>query len=169
MICGPMFSGKSTELLRRVRRAVIADKDVWLVKPAVDNRYSDTEVVTHDNHKIKCRVVNNLWELWDEIEDTEPDVVAIDEVQFFGECIDDFPYGLVDIGIRVIVAGLEVDSDGACFGSMPYLLAQADSVTKLTAICMQCGDEATRTYRKPGGSEGVGGSESYEARCRSCL
>lgn len=170
VICGPMFSGKSTELLRRVRRAAIADKDVLLVKPAVDDRYSDEEVVTHDGNKIKCRVVNDLWELADEIEDRDPDVIAIDEVQFFGDDLDDFPYRMVEEeGRRVIVAGLEVDSDGRCFGQMPYLLAQADSVTKLTAICSQCGEEATRTYRKPGGREGVGGSESYEARCRGCL
>lgn len=169
VICGPMFAGKSTELLRRVRRAVIADKDVLLVKPTVDDRYSDEEVVTHDGNRIRCRVVSDLWELVDEIDARDPDVIAIDEAQFFGECLDDFPYAMVEDGRRVILAGLEVDSSGACFGSMPYLLAQADSVTKLTAVCSQCGEAATRTYRKPGGSEGVGGSESYEARCRGCL
>lgn len=169
VICGPMFSGKSTELLRRVRRATIADKDVLLVKPAVDDRYSDEEVVTHDGNRIRCRVVSDLWELTDEIEDRDPDVLAIDEVQFFGECLGEFPYLMVEEGRRVVVAGLEVDADGRCFGQMPYLLAQADSVTKLTSICSQCGEEATRTYRKPGGSDGVGGSESYEARCRGCL
>lgn len=164
-----MFSGKSTELLRRVRRAQIAGQKVLLLKPSCDTRYTADAVVTHDNASVTCVTVDNLWEMppgdWD--------VVAIDEAQFFerGSGIEDFPYYLVSCeGVRVIIAGLDVDYAGRPFGDMPYLLAQADQVTKLSAVCVQCGKDAARTYRKQSDSQQVllGAEDAYEARCRTC-
>ncbi|NOZ70296.1 MAG: thymidine kinase [Chloroflexi bacterium] len=175
VICGSMFSGKTEELLRRLRRAIIARQNVQLFKPAVDNRYGVRTVASHNGLRMDGLVVTSAAELAAEI---APDttVVAIDEVQFFDEDIVQVCADLAYRGLRVIVAGLDLDFRGEPFGPMPTLMAQAESVDKLHAICMKCGGEASRTQRLIDGRPAyyedpvvmVGASEAYEARCRAC-
>lgn len=175
VICGSMFSGKTEELLRRLRRAIIARQNVQLFKPAVDNRYGVRTVASHNGLRMDGLVVTSAAELAAEI---APDttVVAIDEVQFFDEDIVQVCADLAYRGLRVIVAGLDLDFRGEPFGLMPTLMAQAESVDKLHAICMKCGGEASRTQRLIDGRPAyyedpvvmVGASETYEARCRAC-
>ena len=175
VICGSMFSGKTEELLRRLRRAVIARQNVQLFKPAIDNRYGVTTVASHDGSKWEGIVINDAAEILDLI---QPDthVIAIDEVQFFDDAIVDVCDALALQGKRVIVAGLDMDFRGEPFGPMPKLLAKAESVRKLHAICMVCGGEASRTQRlindRPAYYEDpvilIGAEEAYEARCRGC-
>jgi len=168
VICGPMFSGKSEELLRRLKRAQIAKQIFQLFKPSIDNRYSDTHVVTHSGIEMECRTI-----LRSETLLTVPssvDIVAIDEAQFFDENIPIIIEKLVNNDKRVIVAGLDMDSNGIPFGPMPQLLALAEEVLKVAAVCDTCGKDATHTYRHNAISEDtvlVGASDYYYARCRT--
>jgi thymidine kinase len=176
LVCGSMFSGKTEELLRRVRRAEIARKKVQLFKPTIDNRYGLVRVASHDgiareDAVVVCSAEDILRRL-----EVDTEVVAVDEVQFFDNTIADVCDHLADRGLRVIVAGLDQDFRGEPFGPMPLLLARAERVDKLHAICVACGASASRTQRLIDGRPAryddpvilVGGSESYEARCRNC-
>lgn len=173
VVVGPMYSGKSEELIRRIRRAEIAKQNIQVFKPKIDNRYSINEVVSHNGEKICGECVNSSKEIIDLIkEDTE--VVGIDEVQFFDDDIIHICRNLADKGLRVIIAGLDMDFRGEPFGPTPELLAIAEFVDKLTAVCMKCGSPANRTQRLINGKPAayndptilVGAKESYEARCR---
>ena len=170
-----MFAGKTEELIRRINVLSYAKKNIIVFKPKIDNRYSDSEIVSHSGAKVPCLVVEKAQDILKKIEaDTE--VVAIDEVQFFDKDIVEVCEYLADKGIRVMVAGLDKDFRGESFGVMPELLTRAEFVTKLTAVCAKCGAPATRTQRlvngKPAGFEDpivmVGADESYEPRCRHC-
>lgn len=173
VICGSMFSGKTEELLRRIKRAQIARQKVQVFKPAIDNRYSNDHVQSHDSNRIPSCPVIKAWDILDKVEDNTR-VVGIDEAQFFDEPIVDVAQKLAFRGMRVIVAGLDMDFRGQPFGPMPRLLAVAEEVTKLSAVCMICGGPASRTQRISGstGPEAdrilVGAKEFYEARCRFC-
>ncbi len=173
LICGSMFSGKSEELIRRVRRAQFAKQKIAVFKPKIDDRYSKEEVVSHNGTAVIALPITRSNELWEYISD-DYDVIAIDEAQFFDEEIINHVQKLADHGFRVIVAGLDQDFRGRPFGPMPALLAIAEQVTKLQAVCTVCGSPASRTQRlidgKPAGSDDptilVGASEAYEPRCR---
>ena len=175
VISGCMFAGKTEELIRRINVLSYAKKNIIVFKPKIDNRYSDSEIVSHSGAKVPCLVVEKAQDILKKIEaDTE--VVAIDEVQFFDKDIVEVCEYLADKGIRVMVAGLDKDFRGESFGVMPELLTRAEFVTKLTAVCAKCGAPATRTQRlvngKPAGFEDpivmVGADDSYEPRCRHC-
>lgn len=175
VICGSMFSGKSEELIRRVRRAHYGKLKVQVFKPAMDNRYSDEAVVSHNGTSVIAKPVPTSKDI---LEETLPetDIVGIDEVQFFDEGVAEVVQELADRGYRVITAGLDQDFRGEPFGPMPKLMAHAENVTKLQAICLVCGSPASRTQRlingKPASYDDpiilVGASESYEPRCRHC-
>lgn len=175
VITGPMFAGKSEELIRRIKRLEYAHKKTLVFKPKIDNRYSENEIVSHS--KIKTRSIN-IETAQDILKyvDRDTDAVVIDEVQFLDHEIVHVVEDLANRGIRVIVAGLDRDFRGEPFQNMPELLALAEDVTKLTAICMRCGAPATRTQRLVNGEPAsyddpiiiVGASESYEPRCRHC-
>ncbi|MFC0525218.1 thymidine kinase [Pontibacillus salicampi] len=173
VICGSMFSGKSEELIRRVRRATYGHLSVRVFKPAIDNRYAEESVVSHNGTSILARPINQSENILDYI-DEHIDIVGIDEVQFFDEQIVEVAQTLAERGHRVIVAGLDLDFRGEPFGVVPTFLAIAESVTKLSAICPVCGSPASRTQRlidgKPASYDDpiikVGASESYEPRCR---
>lgn len=175
VISGCMFAGKTEELIRRIKVLQYAKKNILVFKPKIDNRYSDTMVVSHAGQSIASIIVKDAAEILEHIEPTT-DVVAIDEVQFFDRNILYVCDLLANKGIRVMVAGLDTDFRGEPFGVMPELLTTAEFVTKLTAVCTKCGAPATRTYRKINGKPAryddpvimVGASESYEARCRHC-
>ncbi len=175
LICGSMFSGKTEELIRRLRRAVIAKQQVQVFKPVIDDRYHQEQVMSHNGLGFEARPVASARDIWQEI-DPETTVVAIDEVQFFDPAVVDLCDMLANHGIRVICAGLDTDFRGQPFGPMPELLARAEQVSKLHAICVVCGDEASRTQRlidgKPAAFDDpvvlVGAAEVYEARCREC-
>lgn len=176
VITGVMFSGKSEELLRRVRRALIAQKRVQVFKSHLDDRYGGLySVSSHDGHKADALPVNTSFQIAEAVL-PETEVVAIDEAQFLDQGVVRLANALADRGIRVIVAGTDMDFRGEPFGPLPQLLAIAEKVDKLHAICVRCGDLATRNQRlidgRPAPAEGptiqIGGSESYEARCRSC-
>lgn len=175
VICGPMFAGKTEELLRRVRRLEYAKKNIIVFKPKIDNRYSDDCVVSHDKNKTKSIQISSGKEILNYVtKDTQ--VVAIDEIQFLDEEAVDVCEFLANSGIRVIVSGLDKEFRGEPFSFMPRLLSLAEYVTKLTAICVKCGSPATRTQRIINGKPAnyndpvilVGAAESYEARCRHC-
>ncbi|MFD2616248.1 thymidine kinase [Terrilactibacillus laevilacticus] len=174
-ICGSMFSGKSEELIRRVRRASFGKQKIQVFKPAIDNRYSDEAVVSHTGNTVMAIPVKTSKDIMDAIlPDTQ--VVAIDEVQFFDEDIVQAIQELADRGLRVIVAGLDMDFRGEPFEPVPSIMAISEEVTKLNAVCMVCGSPASRTQRlidhRPASYNDpiilVGASESYEARCRHC-
>ncbi len=174
VIVGPMFSGKTEELIRRLRRAVIAKQKVQVFKPAIDTRYDDREVVSHAGGAFSATPLNSITEIWDYLDD-DTTVVGIDEGQFFGDEINDVVRRLADErDIRVIIAGLDMDFRGEPFGPIPHLMAEADRVDKLQAICVVCGAPATRSQRLINGKPAhyndpvvvVGASEMYEARCR---
>ena len=176
VISGVMFSGKSEELLRRIRRALIAKRRVQLFKSHLDDRYGGVFTVSsHDGHKAEAIPVTSSVQIAEAVL-PEVDVVAIDEAQFLDMGVVKVANALADRGFRVIVAGTDMDFRGEPFGPIPQLLAIAEKVDKLHAICVRCGDLATRNQRlidgKPAPAEGptiqVGGSESYEARCRKC-
>jgi thymidine kinase len=175
VIVGPMYSGKSEELIRRIRRTKIAKQKVQVFKPEIDNRYSKEDVVSHCGGKVEAVPVKDSSEILNILE-ADTQVVAIDEVQFFDEGIIDIITTLADNNIRVICAGLDTDFRGVPFGSIPVLLAIAEFVDKIQAICIVCGNPATRTQRlingKPARYEDpillIGATESYEARCRKC-
>ncbi len=176
VITGVMFSGKSEELLRRVRRALIAQKRVQVFKSHLDDRYGSLySVSSHDGHKADAIPVNTSFQIAEAVV-PEVEVVAIDEAQFLDQGVVGLTNAMADRGIRVIVAGTDMDFRGEPFGPLPQLLAIAEKVDKLHAICVRCGDLATRNQRlidgRPAPAEGptiqVGGSETYEARCRRC-
>jgi len=175
VICGCMFSGKSEELIRRVKRAEIARQRVQVFQHGIDQRYGDRKVASHSGASLDAVPVGAASEVLNAVAgDTE--VVAIDEVQFFDEAIADVAETLADRGLRVIAAGLDLDFRGEPFAAVPTLMARAEFVTKLQAICMRCGAPATRTQRLINGQPAryedpvilVGASEVYEARCRKC-
>lgn len=175
VICGPMFAGKSEELLRRVNRLIYAKKNFVVFKPALDDRYSINEIVSHSKRSYKAFNVTKSSEIMRHVS-VKTEAICIDEIQFFDEGVIDVIEELADRGLRVIVAGLDLDFKGEPFDITAKLLARAEEVTKLTAICMVCGKEATRTQRLINGEPAsiddpvvlVGASESYEARCRHC-
>src|ERR1700729_4318233 len=170
VICGPMFSGKSEELIRRLRRAMIARKRVEVFKPAIDNRYSDDEIVSHGDLRMKSQVVSGAAEIIDRI-DWRSEVIGIDEANFMGPQLVDVAQKLADGGKQVIIAGLDTDYMGRPFTPMPDLLAVAESITKTLAICMRCGVPAKHTQRLVESNELilVGAEGAYEARCRRCF
>ncbi len=175
VICGSMFSGKTEELIRRVRRAQIARQKVQVFKPAMDNRYVTHAVASHNGMAFEAQPVAHAREILDRV---APDVqvVAIDEVQFFDEDIATVVEILASRGVRVICAGLDLDFRGEPFGPMPLLMARAERVDKLHAICVVCGNEASRTQRLIDGQPAhyndpvimIGAAEVYQARCRRC-
>lgn len=173
VICGSMFSGKSEELIRRVRRATYGNLSVRVYKPVVDDRYGDDSVVSHNGTSTIARPVESSDHILEDI-NNGVDVIGIDEVQFFDENIVPVADELANKGIRVIIAGLDTDFRGESFGPMPKLMALGESVTKLNAICPVCGSPASRTQRlingKPASYDDpvimIGASESYEPRCR---
>jgi thymidine kinase len=175
VITGSMFCGKTEELIRRLRRATIARQKVQVFKPVIDDRYAYSKVMSHSGDDYEALPVSSSQEI---LEKLEPDitVVGIDEAQFFDPAIVDVANQLADRGLRVIVTGLDTDFRGEPFGCMPVMTAKADKVDKLSAICMVCGEAATRTQRLVNGKPAhyndpiviVGASEMYEARCRRC-
>lgn len=173
VITGPMFSGKTEEFIRRLRRAVIARQKVQVFKPTIDVRYSENKVTSHAGDEFHAIPIAHINDLWQHLDD-DTTVVGIDEAQFFEADILTLVQQLADRGLRVIVAGLDMDFRGEPFGPMPQLLAQADRVDKLQAICMVCGLPATRTQRLVNGQPAfyedpvviVGAAEMYEPRCR---
>ncbi len=169
VICGSMFSGKTEELIRRLKRAQYARQTVEIFKPAVDVRYSDQEVVSHDARSIRSTPVDSAASIL--LMATGVDVVAIDEAQFFDDGLVDVCRRLADGGVRVIVAGLDMDYLGKPFGPMPALMATAEYVTKVHAICVRCGAPANHSHRTADGDRLVllGETDSYEPLCRHCF
>lgn len=173
VITGPMFAGKSEELIRRLKTLSYAHKKIVSFKPAIDDRYDKTKIASHDGEMFEAYAIKKAKDVYDFIDD-KTEVVAIDEVQFFGMEVVDVAENLADRGIRVICAGLDLDFRGEPFGPMPSLLSKAEFVTKLSAACTICGCAATRTQRlidgKPANYDDpvilVGAKESYQARCR---
>lgn len=174
VICGPMFSGKSEEMIRRLRRAEIAGQRVVILKPRIDDRYDATDVVSHAGARMRAVPVASASEVVERARGF--DVVGIDEVQFLDEAVVDHALALADGGVRVVVAGLDQDFRRLPFGPMPELLAHAEFVDKLQAVCHRCGGPATTTQRLVDGQPApysgdtviVGAAEQYEARCRGC-
>jgi len=169
VITGSMFSGKTEELIRRVRRAILAQQKVQAFKPVIDDRYDKSRIVSHGETAIEALPLPVSSAILEQVEESTV-VVAIDEAQFFDEGIVRVVSQLADRGYRVIVAGLDQDFRGEPFGPMPVLMAIAEEVTKVRAICSCCGQEASRTQRliEDGAQVRVGGSDAYEARCRAC-
>lgn len=169
MICGSMFSGKTEELIRRLKRAQIANQRIEIFKPSVDSRYHDTDVVSHDENRIRSTPVTASQNILLLAEDAE--VIGIDEAQFFDAELPNVAEILASKGIRVIIAGLDMDFQGEPFGPVPNLLAKADYITKLHAICVVCGNIANYSYRKTEEDNKVvlGEKDKYEARCRKCF
>jgi thymidine kinase len=169
-ICGPMFSGKSEELMRRLRRAMIARKRVQVFKPQIDDRYSNDEIVSHTEMRMKSELVKNASDILNQL-DSRTQVVGIDEANFLGQELVETATQLADSGKQVIVAGLDTDYMGRPFPPMPDLLALAESITKTLAICMRCGNPAKHTQRLVESNDliVVGAAEMYEARCRRCF
>jgi thymidine kinase len=169
VICGSMFSGKTEELIRRLRRAQIARQNVAIFKPVIDTRFSQNQLVSHSRLTIPSTAVHKAQEILDLAE--EADVLGIDEAQFFDASLVDVCQHLAGLGRRVIVAGLDQDFRGEPFEPIPQLLAVAEYITKTLAICVVCGNPANRTQRVVQDSERiiVGASEIYEARCRHCF
>ena len=168
VICGSMFSGKTEELIRRLKRVKIANLKVEIFKPAIDVRYDEIKIVSHDTNAIPSTPIDNSQKILLMAHDVE--VIGIDEAQFFDDQLPGVCDELALRGIRVIVAGLDMDYLGNPFGPMPQILAKADYVTKLHAICMQCGNIANYSYRKVASDEQVmlGAKDVYEPRCRVC-
>lgn len=169
VICGSMFSGKTEELIRRLKRAKIARQRVEIFKPAIDRRYHDQYVVSHDENSIPSTPLEHSSQILLYIDDI--DVIGIDEAQFFDDQLVEVCNRIADMGLRVIVAGLDQDYTGKPFGPMPGLLATAEFVDKLHAICIQCGDLAHYSHRVVKGDALVmlGETESYEPLCRRCF
>lgn len=175
VISGCMFAGKTEELIRRIKTLEFAKKNVLVFKPAIDNRYSNTKVVSHAGSSVESIVVPDARSILDFVKD-DTDVIAIDEIQFFDEDVLLVCDYLAKKGKRVMCAGLDTDFRAEPFGVMPRLITDAEFVTKLTAVCMKCGAPATRTQRLVNGKPAqytdpiimVGAAEAYEARCRHC-
>jgi thymidine kinase len=170
IVCGPMFSGKSEELIRRLRRARIARKRVQVFKPALDDRYSLDEIVSHGDQRMKSEAVNGAQEILQKL-DWRTQVVGVDESNFFGPDLVDIAGQLADSGKQVLIAGLDTDYLGRPFSPMPELLCLAESITKTLAICMRCGNPAKHTQRLVESDDliVVGATGMYEARCRRCF
>jgi thymidine kinase len=168
VIAGCMFSGKTEELIRRLRRAMIAKQKVIVFKPKIDNRYSDREIVSHSEQSMPSEIIEDASEILELAKDAQ--VVGIDEAQFFKMNIVEVVNKLADEGKRVIIAGLDQDYRGQPFEPIPQLLAIAEYITKTQAICVVCGNPANRTQRKTPSKDRVvvGASDIYEARCRKC-
>ncbi|HOT95855.1 MAG TPA: thymidine kinase [bacterium] len=168
VICGSMFSGKTEELIRRLRRAQIARQKVAIFKPAIDNRYSTEHIVSHNEGRLPSKTVTSAQEILEQAGDST--VIGIDEAQFFGPELVEVCQKLADGGKRVIVAGLDQDYTGKPFEPIPQLLAVAEYITKTLAICVKCGNPANRTQRLSHDSARVvvGAQNIYEARCRFC-
>ena len=171
VVCGSMFSGKTEELLRRIKRARFANQQIELFKPALDTRYNETAVVSHDETAMLSTPVHNSSEILLYVNIDTVEVVGIDEVQFFDSGIVEICNTLANKGIRVIVAGLDMDYTGKPFGAMPQLMAAAEYVTKVHAICVKCGDLAHFSHRTIANDRQVvlGEKESYEPLCRHCF
>ena len=175
-ICGSMFSGKSEELLRRIKRGVIAKQKVLLFKPSIDNRYDENRVSTHNGNSYDSISIEKSSDILNFVKDTKYDIIGIDEIQFFDNDIVKIINKLADDGIRVIVAGLDMDFKAEPFHPMPEIMAISEMVNKLHAVCNKCGKEASRSQRLINGKPAkyddpivvIGASESYEARCRHC-
>jgi len=168
VVCGSMFSGKTEELIRRMRRAQFARQRVVIFKPTIDTRYADVNVVSHDKNFIPCTPVDSSGNIL--LMSSNIDVVGIDEAQFFDEGLPEVCNKLANQGVRVIVAGLDMDFKGNPFGPMPALCAVADDVTKVHAICMECGQLAGYSYRLVKNEKLVllGEKEEYQPLCRAC-
>lgn len=169
VICGSMFSGKSEELIRRLRRTIIAKQRVQIFKPVIDSRFSEAEIVSHSEMRMPSISVSSSAELLARV-DHRTEVVGVDEAQFFDEGVVEVAQRLADQGKRVIIAGLDKDFRGQPFGPIPALMAVAEDVTKTLAICMRCGSPANNTQRLVESDElvVVGAQGVYEARCRRC-
>jgi len=173
VICGSMFCGKTEELIRRLRRARIAKQEVQVFKPVIDNRYDQMKVTSHSGLDVNAVPVGSSAEIIEKL-DPKATVIGVDEAQFFDDGIVDIVEDLANRGLRVLVTGLDTDFRGEPFGCMPELMARAEKVDKLRAICMVCGEDATRTQRLVNGEPAryndpivvVGAQEMYEARCR---
>lgn len=176
VIVGPMYAGKTEELIRRINRAKIAELKVLSFKPKIDNRYNSCSIVSHNGKEADCYVVETIEEMRAVMEKEKFDILSIDEVQFFPKGVVEFCQEVADAGKRVIVSGLDMDFKGKPFHIVPEMLAVAEHVSKLTAVCMKCKQPATRTQRIVNGRPAkasdpvvmVGAKESYEARCRKC-
>jgi thymidine kinase len=176
VICGPMFSGKSEELIRRIRRAKIARQKVMTFKHRLDDRHHSEYVVSHDGNKVEAHPLDQVEKILEMTLNQDVEVIGIDEAQFFSQDIVPIICTLVESGKRVIIAGLDLDFRATPFGCMPILLAIADKVIKLCAICTECGDDASLTQRLVNGfpakfSDPIimpGAQEFYQARCRDC-
>ena len=176
VICGPMFSGKSEELIRRLRRAKIAKQITITFKPHVDHRYGLEYITSHDGNKVEARPLQSVTDILAFVEESKATVIGIDEAQFFPQEMVSVVCQLINNNKRVIIAGLDLDFRGAPFGCIPLLLAIADKITKLQAICTQCGHDAHFTQRLVNGAPAkyddpiimIGAQEAYQARCRGC-
>lgn len=170
VIVGPMFSGKSEELIRRLRRAEIARQRVQIFKPVIDQRYATNGIVSHSGLELASELVNDAHEITAKVQ-PRTEVIGVDEAQFLGEGVVEVCTKLADLGKRVIVTGLDTDFMGRPFDPMPRLLAVAEEITKLLAICVRCGNPAVHTQRLFASEEliVVGASGMYEARCRRCF
>lgn len=168
VIAGCMFSGKTEELIRRLRRAQIAKQNVKIFKPQIDSRYSKNAIVSHSEQFLPSIIISDIKEIYDHIEDAQ--VIGIDEAQFFSEEIVDICNKLANEGKRIIIAGLDQDYTGKPFEPMPQLLAISEYITKTLAICVVCGNPADKTQRKIVSKDRVvvGAADIYEARCRKC-
>lgn len=168
MICGSMFSGKTEELIRRLRRAQFANLKVEIYKPSVDVRYAEDQVVSHDLHSIPSTPIDSPASML--LLSGDVDVVGIDEAQFFDDTIVEVAQTLADRGVRVIIAGLDTDFSGKPFGPMPALMAVAEDVQKVHAICVKCGNLANRSHRLSASDQLVvlGEKDTYEPLCRHC-
>ncbi len=179
VICGCMFSGKSEELIRRLTRADIARQRVLAVKPRLDTRYDEvTAIASHAGRRWPCVAVERAEQILRVAAQHRPDVIGIEEAQFFDDALPDVAARLVEDGARVICAGLDLDALGRPFGPIPQLVCEAEAVTKLHAVCVVCGADASRSQLLVDGAPApwragplinVGGAESYEARCRACF
>ncbi len=170
IVCGPMFSGKSEELIRRLRRAMIARKRVQVFKPQIDTRFSPDEIVSHGDVRMKSEVLSSATEILERL-DWRTEVIGVDEANFLGAGLIEVCGRLADSGKQVIVAGLDTDYMGRPFSPIPELLALAESITKTLAICVRCGNPAKHTQRLVESDEliVVGAAGMYEARCRRCF
>jgi thymidine kinase len=172
VICGPMFSGKTEELIRRLRRAQIARQGVLVVKPKIDDRYDKTDVVSHSSLRIPSVPLTSAAEIEPAMKQAgRIDVVGVDEAQFFDDGLVEIVEKIANRGVRVVVAGLDQDYLGRPFGPMPRLLCTAEMITKQLSVCMVCGAPASKSQRVSTSATSqvlVGGTDSYEARCRSC-
>ncbi len=176
VICGSMYAGKSEELIRRARRSLYAKREVQVFKPSIDRRYDEADVVSHMGVRHQAVPVRNVADMRAHL-NPKVHVLLVEEVQFFDDAIVDFAVEIADRGIEVICAGLDQDFRRKPFGPMPQLMAVADEVVKLRAICMKCGAIASHTYRMIDGKPAhyddpivlIGATEAYEARCRNCF